>query len=338
MIKRRLVAVASLALASVLAFSACSSAPATTGTTSAAAAAEASASASSTDYYPVTVTDMAGNKVTIESADSVAVTDNRFFQLAADWAVPVTVAPLELFSTNNPLKTDAAILNIGTHGEPDFEKVVAADPDLIINGYRFAGDNAQKMKDAAPTAAFIDMTGDENLTVDEYTVQSITLMGEVFNKKAEAQALIDSFHTAVDDAKAAYDPKTTVLGLLTSGGEINFANPVDGRGAGIFFPLLALTPALDLGGSENHTGDSVSIEMLAQSNADVLLVLDRDAAVGEGEVKPALEVINGSTALAAVPAVVNQKIVVMPADYYLTEDVFAYITVVEGLTEVFKAQ
>lgn len=329
MTKRRLAAVASLALVSALALSACAGTPAATETTTPAPA---------EDYYPVTVTDLAGNEVTIESADSVAVTDNRFFQLAADWDLPVTVAPRDLMSPNNPLADDEEILNIGTHGEPDFEKIVAADPDLIINGYRFGGDTAQGVKDAAPDAAFVDMTAPEDVSADEYVVQSLTLLGEVFNKEDEAEALIDEFHAAVKKAKDAYNPETTVMGLITSGGEINYANPVDGRGASIFFSLLDLTPALDSEGSENHTGDSVSLEALAAANADVFIVLDRDAAVGEGEVTPALELINSSAALATVPAVVNEAIYVFPGDYYLTEDVFAYISVLNGLAKVFDAQ
>ncbi|MEV4736152.1 MULTISPECIES: ABC transporter substrate-binding protein [unclassified Microbacterium] len=302
--------------------------------------AEAEKPAASEDYYPVTVTDMAGNEVTIESADSVAVTDNRFFQLAADWDLPVTVAPLDLFSPENPLKDSSDILNIGLHTEPDFEQIVAADPDLVINGYRFSSEeNAQGVKDAAPDAAFLDMTGPEDQSADEFVVESITLMGEVFNRKDEAEALVDEFHAALDDAKNAYDSEKTVMGLVTSGGEINYSNPTDGRGASIFFDLVGMTPALNAAGSSDHTGDNVSLEALAQANADYLLVLDRDAAVSEeGQtVVPALELITGSAALANVPAVQNEAIAVMPADYYLTEDVFAYIAVLNGLTELFES-
>jgi len=328
----RILTATSIGLVSILALAGCASTPEASPTEK---------SAASDDYYPVTVTDLAGNEVTIESADSVAITDNRFFQLAADWDLPVTVAPLDLFSPNNPLKEDADILNIGTHGEPDFEQIVAADPDLVINGYRFSSEeNAQGVKDAAPDAAFVDMTGPEDQSADEYVVDSITLLGEVFNKKDEAEDLIEEFHTAVDAAKDAYDPEKTVMGLVTSGGEINYSNPTDGRGASIFFSLLDLTPALDAAGSTDHTGDSVSLEALAQAQADYLLVLDRDAAVSEeGQtVVPALELITGSAALAGVPAVQNEAIYVMPADYYLTEDVFAYIAVLDGLTELFSAK
>ncbi len=285
--------------------------------------------------FPRTVTDMAGNEVTIESADSVIVTDNRLFQLVSDWGVELSAAPRALMSANNPLATDESILDLGTHGEPDFEKVVEADPDLIINGYRYQS-HAEDMQKAAPDAAFVDMTNDE-LSVDEYLVESVTLLGEIFDKQDQAEAVIDDFHTAVDDAKAAYDPEVTVMGLVTSGNEIRYSNPNDGRGASIFFNLVGLTPALDASGSENHQGDDISIEAIAEANADFFLVLDREAAFADSESSPALELINSSTALANVPAVQNQAIYVMPADFYLTEDIVTYTTVLNELAEAFKA-
>lgn len=322
----RTLAAAAFGAVSLLALAGCSSAPAD----------DEAPETAAEDYYPITVTDMAGNEVTIESAESVAITDNRFFQLAADWDLPISVAPRDLMSPENPLADDEEILNIGTHSEPDFEQIVAADPDLVINGYRFSGEeNAQGVQDAAPDAAFVEMTGPEDQSVDEYVAESLTLMGEVFDRKDGAAALIEEFQAAVDGAKAAYDADSTVMGLITSGGEINYANPIDGRGSSIFFDLLDLTPALDAEGSENHTGDSVSLEALAGANADHLIVLDRDAAVGEGEVTPALDLINSSAALANVPAVTNESIYVFPADYYLTEDVFAYTTVLNGLADLF---
>ncbi|MDZ8172246.1 ABC transporter substrate-binding protein [Microbacterium xanthum] len=297
------------------------------------------AAASSDDYYPVTVTDMAGNDVTIESADAVGITDNRFFGIAEAWDLPIVVAPRALMSTENAMKTDEEILDTGFHGEPDLEQFVAADPDLIINGYRYGGETGPAVQEVAPDAAFVSMDAAEELTADEYVVQSVTLMGEVFNKQDEAAALIEEFETAIDDASAAYDPSETVMGLITSGGEINYSNPTDGRGASIFFDLVGLTPALDTEGSSEHTGDSVSLEALAEANADYFLVLDRDAAVSEEgeEATPALELINSSAALSTVPAVQDQAIYVMPADYYLTEDVYAYITVLDGMTEMFSA-
>jgi len=324
----RIASVVAIGAAALLALAGCSSAP--TGQES-----KEKPAAAAKAQYPVTVTDMAGNEVTIESADSVVVTDNRLFRLVADWGIDLSAAPRALMSPENPLKADESILDLGTHAEPDFEKVVEADPDLIVNGYRYGG-HAEDMKKAAPDAAFIDMTNDE-LSTDQYLVDSVELLGEVFGKQDEAKAVIDDFHAAVAAAKEAYDPDTTVMGLVTSGNEIRYSSPKDGRGSSIFFDLVGLTPALQTDGSTNDKGDDISIEAIAQSDADFFLVLDREAAFADSESSPALELINSSSALANVPAVQNKAIYVMPDDFYLTEDIVAYTTVLDGLTKAFSA-
>ncbi|HWU30869.1 MAG TPA: ABC transporter substrate-binding protein [Microbacterium sp.] len=324
----RITSVVAIGAAALLALAGCSSAP--TGQE-----AKEKPAAAAKAQYPVTVTDMAGNEVTIESADSVVITDNRLFRLVADWGIDLSAAPRALMSPENPLKADESILDLGTHAEPDFEKVVEADPDLIVNGYRYGG-HAEDMKKAAPDAAFIDMTNDE-LSTDQYLVDSVELLGEVFGKQDEAKAVIDDFHAAVAAAKEAYDPDTTVMGLVTSGNEIRYSSPKDGRGSSIFFDLVGLTPALQTDGSTNDKGDDISIEAIAQSDADFFLVLDREAAFADSESSPALELINSSSALANVPAVQNKAIYVMPDDFYLTEDIVAYTTVLDGLTKAFSA-
>ena len=288
------------------------------------------------DYYPVTVTDMAGNEVVIESADSVVITDNRLFQLAADWGIELVAAPRSLMSENNPMKNDESILDTGSHREPDLEQIVNADPDLIINGQRYQG-HADDVRAQAPDAAFVDTTNDELSTTD-YIIQTVTLMGEIFDKQDEAAALVDDFNGAIEAAKEAYDPSTTVMGLITSGNEIRYSSAVDGRGASDYFDIIGITSALDEEGSTNHQGDDISLEAIAEAQADFFLVLDRDAAVSGGEeATPAMELITGSASLADVPAVQNNAIYVMPNDYYLTEDIFAHITVLQGLTEAFSA-
>lgn len=337
---------ATLAAVSALVLAAgCSSQTPTTETEESAesAAAEVEEAAEETAAnactYPLVVTDMAGNEVTVESVDSVVVTDNRMFATISDWGIQPTAAPRTLMSPNNPMKADDAILDTGSHGEPDFTKVIEADPTIIISGYRY-GDHADALKDAAPDAAFIDTTNNE-MTADEYAVASTQMLGEIFCMQDKATELVDEFHSTLAETKAAYDPEMTVMGLVTSGNEIRYSNPADGRGASIYFSLLNLTPALDQEGSTNHQGDDISIEAIAESDPDFYLVLDRDAAFagsdGE-ETTPALELINGSASLAATPAVVNQAIYVMPADYYLTEDIYAYMDVLSGLKQAFEAQ
>lgn len=286
--------------------------------------------------YPVTVTDMAGEEVIIESAEQVVVTDNRAFAVLEEWGVHPEAAPRALMSPENPWADDDTILDTGSHGEPDFDQVIVADPTLIISGYRY-GDHADKLQSAAPEAAFVNM--DADLPPDEYVRKQVTLLGDVFCKQDEAEALLAQFDEAVSETKAAYNPEMTVMGVVTSANEIRYANPDDGRGASIFFSLLDLTPALDADGSSNHQGDDISLEAISEANPEFFLVLDRDAAVGDGEdVTPATQLIESSKVLGGVTAVVDDAIYVMPADYYLTEDIFSYIEVLNGLKQAFEKQ
>lgn len=328
--RRGFAALAGLAI-TALALTGCSTASFAMGN----ADAEESQTAPSADY-PITVTDMAGNEVTIESAESVGVFHNQSFGVLESWGVEPSVAARTLMSDRNSWASDDSILDSGSHREPDFETVIAASPDLIINGGRYA-DHAADLMAASPEAAIIDMSNDE-LSTQEYVVESVTLLGEIFGEQAAAEELIEQFHAAIDAAVEAYDPAMTVTGLVTSGNEIRYASHVDGRGASVFFELIGMTPALELDGSSNHQGDDISLEAIAQSGADFLLVLDRDAAVSSGaEASPAMDLITGSASLQRLPAVQQGAIHVMPDDYYLTEDIFACITVLEGLTEAFSS-
>ena len=71
---------------------------------------------------------MVGNEVTIESADSVAVTDNRTFAVLNEWGVQPTAAPRTLMSPQNSWAEDETILDTGSHAEPNFDQVIAATP------------------------------------------------------------------------------------------------------------------------------------------------------------------------------------------------------------------
>ena len=100
----------------------------------------------------------------------------------------------------------------------------------------------------------------------------------IFEKEDEAENLIEDFDEAKDRAAAAYNSDETVMGLLTSGGDINYSAPSTGRSVGPVFDMLDLTPAYDADGSSNHQGDDVSVEAIADSNPDWIIVMDRDAA------------------------------------------------------------
>ena len=88
-----------------------------------------------------------------------------------------------------------------------------------------------------------------------------------------------------------------------------------------------MTPALVVeDSSTDHEGDDISVEAIAGSNPDWMLVLDRDGAVAADEsgYTPAADLLKKSEALANVTASKEGNIVVMPADTYTNEGIQTY--------------
>ena len=129
------------------------------------------------------------------------------------------------------------------------------------------------------------------------------------------------------------------MGLVTSGGNINYAAPGTGRSVGPLFPTLDLTPALEQDGSTNHMGDEVSLEAIAQANPEWLIVLDRDQSVASDEpgYSPAKDLIKGSEALQNVNAVKNDHIILAPDGFYVAEDVLLYTDFLNSIADAFEA-
>lgn len=87
--------------------------------------------------------------------------------------------------------------------------------------------------------------------------------------------------------------------------------------------------------SSNHQGDDISLETIAQSNPDWILVLDRDAAV-ESNATPARDVISNSLVLSNTNAIKNNRVVYAPNDIYVNESIQTFIEVFNQLTNAFK--
>lgn len=267
-----------------------------------------------------------------------AVTDNRAFRVLEEWGVELVAAPRSLMSPELDYKSNEDIADLGMHFEPDLEALVAADPDVVLNGYRFA-QHFDDMKELLPNAAMVDISMDfgANGLSEEFKKQ-MDLLGTVFDKEDEAAELYADFEEARDAAKEAYNPDETVMGLLTSGGKIAYAAPGTGRSVGPLFTALDLTPAYEQKGEDNTHGDEISVEAIAEANPDWIIVLDRDAAFphkdGDGY-QTAEELIVNSEALQNVTAVEEGHIYYLPATFYLTEDIIEYTELLNGLAEAF---
>ncbi|MDN5808118.1 MAG: ABC transporter substrate-binding protein [Brevibacterium sp.] len=259
---------------------------------------------------------------------SVVATDNRTFETLDAWDIELSAAAVSLMSEDLSYTKDDSVLDLGSHREPDLEKIVEAKPDLVINGQRFAQfhDDLAKL---APEATVLELDPRDGEDFGSELKRQTTVLGEIFGKQDDAQKIIDDYDASVKRAKAAYDSKDTAMGLITSAGDIGYSAPSVGRTVGPVFDILGLNPALDVeASSEDHQGDDISVEAIADSKPELMVVLDRDASFApedrdEGSA-PAAEVLEDSEALTDVPAIKDDKIVYFPQDTYLNEGIQTY--------------
>lgn len=289
----------------------------------------------------VEITDVHGTVTVPVNPKNVISLDNRTFETLSDWGIELVAVPKGVMPADSKYVTDDSVQDIGNHREPNLELIAAADPELIIIGQRFAS-FYDEIKELVPGAAVIDLNFDVSESADKSgenlvngLKDSTIALGEIFDKKEEAQQLNADFDQAIEEAKTAYNGTDTVMSVVVSGGSIGFAAPGSGRVWGPMYEIFGWVPALDINNStSDHQGDDVSVEAIAQSNPDWLLVLDRDAAVSSvTDAVPAKDVISNSPALQNVTAVTQGHIVYAPADTYTNESIQTYLELFKDLAE-----
>ncbi len=315
-----------------LVLGACSSSEETTSEETTAAAVESST---------LTVEDNHGTQEISLPVERVAATDNRSFEVLSDWGVELVAAPVQLVPfTVEGYKNDDSIMDIGSHREPNLEVLTAAEPDLIVNGQRFRS-HYEDITKLNPDAAIVEFEPREGEPLDQELKRHVTELGKIFEKEGEADQLVADFEDAIERAKAAYNPEQTVMAVNVSGGEIGYIAPSVGRTFGPIFDLLGLTPALDVADStDNHQGDDISVEAIAESNPDWLLVLDRDGGTNTrstDEYTPAQNVIEENAALQNVTAIQESRVEFAPEDTYTNESIITYTEILNQLADAFDA-
>ncbi|WP_017534473.1 siderophore ABC transporter substrate-binding protein [Nocardiopsis alba] len=271
---------------------------------------------------------------------SVVALDNRTFETLSDWGVELSAAAVSLMPDTIDYIEDDSILDVGTHNEPDLETIVAAEPDLVVNSQRFAQYH-DDIASLVPDATILELDPREDEPFDAELKRQITVLGEVFDKQDEAEQVIADFDAAVERVEAAYDEDQTVMAVTTSGGEIGYLAPGVGRTLGPAFDIFDLTPALEVdGASDDHQGDDISVEAIADSDPDWILVMDRDAAVAADEdgYETAENILSASEALSGVSAVKDEQIVYMPVDTYTNEGIQTYTEFFNAFADALEAR
>ncbi len=226
-------------------------------------------------------------------------------------ALGIDVAGVPAF--NMPANLDAYegddYIKVGSLFEPDYEAVNALQPDLII----VAGRSSDAYGELSAIAPTIDLSNDWADFVPSVKRNSLAL-GQIFDRTAEIEALIADFDARV----AGFGEQTrdfgTALIIMSSGGEITAYGP--GSRFGFVHDTLGITPAIADVEAATH-GDAVSFEFLLETDPDWLIVLDRDAAVGQ-QADSAMQVLDNEL-MHETSAFKNDRIIyVDSARWYVT--------------------
>ncbi|GAA2274168.1 lipoprotein [Streptomyces ruber] len=195
--------------------------------------------------------------------------------------------------------------------EPSFETVLDAEPDLVYGGYGSAfaekeGRSREAFADAGiDTHLNREYCGEDRVTMED-TYDEIRTVGDIFGVPDRADELVTGLRERVDGTAAAVGGEPAVPVFVYDSGERS-AFTAGGKGLG--------TEIIRLAGGRNVFADvddvfgDVSWEQVVDRRPEVIVIYDY---AGAGSVERKKEFLLSRPALADVPAVKNERFVVLP--------------------------
>lgn len=226
-----------------------------------------------------TLTDPLGHEVTVPAAPQRIIAS-----YLEDYLVALDVLPAAQWAIGeDPMKylqTELAAIPYIPFDLP-FEAVSSFSPDLIIIGDEslIADDKYASYNKIAPTYAL----GNE---INNNWRQSLLTIGDILNKSQEAQAKLDEYEAKVADAKTklanVLDSQESVAAIWLVGKTFWIVNDKQSSGDVLYHDLGLAVPKLVQTISEGEGGiwRSVSLEALAQLDADHIFLVNSDTATG----------------------------------------------------------
>ncbi|MGG7565617.1 siderophore ABC transporter substrate-binding protein [Rhodovulum sp. DZ06] len=159
----------------------------------------------------------------------------------------------------------------GTLFEPDFERIAALRPDLVITGGRSAA-RAAPLAGIAPVA---DMTFGTDVLAEG--LARLSAYGVLLGEEDKADALRAALEAKLERARALAADAGRALIVLTNGPRVS-AFGAESR-FGWLHSALGWPQAAPEIQSGRH-GEAISFEYIAQADPDTLIVIDRAAAIG----------------------------------------------------------
>src|SRR5699024_8344212 len=165
--------------------------------------------------------------------------------------------------------------NVGSLKEPDFEKIAEIDPDLIIISSRQA-DLYEQFQELGDT---IYLGVDYTRYIDSFK-ENATVIGEIFGKEKEVEEELAAINESIASlSEKAETANQNALIILANDDKISAYGP--NSRFGIIHDVFGI-PAVDENIEVSTHGMNVSFEYVVEQDPDLLYVVDRSAAIGEG--------------------------------------------------------
>ncbi|WP_058301003.1 siderophore ABC transporter substrate-binding protein [Gorillibacterium timonense] len=284
---------------------AASASPSASTEPSAATTAPTSAAA---DSEELTITHKLGEIKLKKNPAKVVVFDFGTLDTLDKLGVEVTGLPKSNLPSYLDKYKDDKYESVGGLMEPDFEKINALKPDLII----ISGRQQTSYEEFAKIAPTLFVSVDANAYMSSFK-ENVTLLGQIFGKESEAAAEV----TKLTDAAAKLKEENVNSGkkgliVLTTGGKVSAYGP--GSRFGIIHDELGVAPVDTEIKADTH-GQSISFEYVAEKNPDYLFVVDRDAVVASDGASPAKSVVENDL-VKKTNAYKNGKIIYLDPNYW----------------------
>ena len=212
--------------------------------------------------YPVTVKDSEGTEITIETEPEKVISlapniTEMMFELGAGDRLAGRTDYCDY------PKEALEIVSVGTLQEPDIEKIVSLEPDLVIASTHFSEESEKQLSDLGIKVLVLY---EEHEIDGVYTM--LETLGTVMNAQEQATTAINDMKAVMDETKAA------VSGLETPSVYyvVGFGEYGDYTAGGDTF----ISQLITLAGGENIAkevqGWSYSLESLIEADPDIIIL------------------------------------------------------------------
>ncbi|MEU9762317.1 ABC transporter substrate-binding protein [Streptomyces sp. NPDC001834] len=209
------------------------------------------------------------------------------------------------------LRKDFAAVPELAKREPSFETVLDAEPDFVYGGYGSAFAENEGRSRKAFAEAGIDTylnreyCGKKRVTMRD-TYDEIRTLGRIFGVPDRASALVADLRARVDRAVAAVGSGPDVPVFVYDSGD---KTALTAGGKGLGNDLIGLAGGRNVFADLDDVFGDVSWEQVVARRPEVVVIYDY---AGSGSVEQKKEFLLSQPALADVPAIRNQRFVVLP--------------------------